>query len=108
MIRRPPRSTLFPYTTLFRSARFKAMAQEQGTYYTSCPASLAGAVVWIDGPVSCSYAGSLVFNTEQKPGVLIIDGGFLELSGQVDYHGIVYFPNSAGSTGTLFDLQGSG
>src|SRR2546430_11536647 len=23
MIRRPPRSTLFPYTTLFRSARFK-------------------------------------------------------------------------------------
>src|SRR3712207_8464371 len=69
MIRRPPRSTLFPYTTLFRSARFKAMAQEQGTYYTSCPSSLAGSVVWIDGPVSCSYAGSLVFNTEQKPGV---------------------------------------
>src|SRR2546421_8429541 len=24
MIRRPPRSTLFPYTTLFRSARFAA------------------------------------------------------------------------------------
>src|SRR5258708_28824847 len=26
MIRRPPRSTLFPYTTLFRSASFIAMA----------------------------------------------------------------------------------
>src|SRR3712207_7304449 len=26
MIRRPPRSTLFPYTTLFRSARFVAVA----------------------------------------------------------------------------------
>src|SRR5258705_2871295 len=26
MIRRPPRSTLFPYTTLFRSARFFATA----------------------------------------------------------------------------------
>src|SRR3712207_9516184 len=25
MIRRPPRSTLFPYTTLFRSARFVAV-----------------------------------------------------------------------------------
>src|SRR3712207_8042925 len=25
MIRRPPRSTLFPYTTLFRSFRFKAV-----------------------------------------------------------------------------------
>src|SRR2546429_4153296 len=25
MIRRPPRSTLFPYTTLFRSKRFRAL-----------------------------------------------------------------------------------
>src|SRR2546426_2695993 len=30
MIRRPPRSTLFPYTTLFRSARF-IFATEDGT-----------------------------------------------------------------------------
>src|SRR5258708_37498429 len=28
MIRRPPRSTLFPYTTLFRSAHFAAHALE--------------------------------------------------------------------------------
>src|SRR2546430_8862049 len=28
MIRRPPRSTLFPYTTLFRSAPFRAEAHE--------------------------------------------------------------------------------
>src|SRR5260221_2244900 len=27
MIRRPPRSTLFPYTTLFRSARMKVRAK---------------------------------------------------------------------------------
>src|SRR5256885_3438273 len=27
MIRRPPRSTLFPYTTLFRSRRFSLLAQ---------------------------------------------------------------------------------
>src|SRR2546430_12419142 len=26
MIRRPPRSTLFPYTTLFRSSRFRSSA----------------------------------------------------------------------------------
>src|SRR2546427_9993243 len=31
MIRRPPRSTLFPYTTLFRSIRTKAQKQEQVT-----------------------------------------------------------------------------
>src|SRR2546428_4771430 len=29
MIRRPPRSTLFPYTTLFRSLRYPATAEEQ-------------------------------------------------------------------------------
>src|SRR5438876_7690048 len=28
MIRRPPRSTLFPYTTLFRSGRAEDLAQE--------------------------------------------------------------------------------
>src|SRR2546429_9939522 len=31
MIRRPPRSTLFPYTTLFRSPGFSALAFEQTT-----------------------------------------------------------------------------
>src|SRR3989442_11691780 len=30
MIRRPPRSTLFPYTTLFRSARNRARAARPG------------------------------------------------------------------------------
>src|SRR5438876_7156753 len=30
MIRRPPRSTLFPYTTLFRSATISNMAPEYG------------------------------------------------------------------------------
>src|SRR3712207_8571883 len=29
MIRRPPRSTLFPYTTLFRSQRFDEAAKER-------------------------------------------------------------------------------
>src|SRR5687768_18157459 len=34
MIRRPPRSTLFPYTTLFRSQPFLAMMRELGIGYT--------------------------------------------------------------------------
>src|SRR2546425_11603305 len=29
MIRRPPRSTLFPYTTLFRSAKFEDVAKKE-------------------------------------------------------------------------------
>src|SRR5436189_3343280 len=31
MIRRPPRSTLFPYTTLFRSIRFSTMPRRSST-----------------------------------------------------------------------------
>src|SRR3989339_1399877 len=31
MIRRPPRSTLFPYTTLFRSCSFFALRQSEST-----------------------------------------------------------------------------
>src|SRR3712207_7470518 len=33
MIRRPPRSTLFPYTTLFRSAYYAARAPEYDDFY---------------------------------------------------------------------------
>src|SRR5437764_8371870 len=37
MLRRPPRSTLFPYTTLFRSRPARQQSQEPGTRGTSCP-----------------------------------------------------------------------
>src|SRR5256885_5887138 len=43
MIRRPPRSTLFPYTTLFRSARDRAPE----------PVSPAGAAPAADDAVAC-------------------------------------------------------
>src|SRR3712207_8663021 len=33
MIRRPPRSTLFPYTTLFRSGTFDMEEEEIGHYF---------------------------------------------------------------------------
>src|SRR5260221_11756338 len=35
MIRRPPRSTLFPYTTLFRSARLGKLANEETGFGTA-------------------------------------------------------------------------
>src|SRR2546430_15936256 len=38
MIRRPPRSTLFPYTTLFRSPRVAASASVALTAFTAVPA----------------------------------------------------------------------
>src|SRR5690349_23029707 len=35
MIRRPPRSTLFPYTTLFRSRRLRSTATSCGSHWSS-------------------------------------------------------------------------
>src|SRR6266478_9108065 len=37
MIRRPPRSTLFPYTTLFRSPSGRGGARDRATPYRLCP-----------------------------------------------------------------------
>src|SRR3712207_7989981 len=36
MIRRPPRSTLFPYTTLFRSVRFSPGCLEEAVNHAVC------------------------------------------------------------------------
>src|SRR2546430_6788095 len=49
MIRRPPRSTLFPYTTLFRS---------HGTSYIQRTASVAGSPCAASGGVSCGRPGT--------------------------------------------------
>src|SRR2546429_6585720 len=43
MIRRPPRSTLFPYTTLFRSARFTSIRPlRSNRYFTRKPVDEPG------------------------------------------------------------------
>src|SRR5258707_2492281 len=43
MIRRPPRSTLFPYTTLFRSADYVTPSEARGFLYrASCPSRARG------------------------------------------------------------------
>src|SRR5438309_9010484 len=43
MMRRPPRSTLFPYTTLFRSSPWSALPTASGGMKTSGPIPSAGA-----------------------------------------------------------------
>src|SRR2546428_6037365 len=53
MIRRPPRSTLFPYTTLFRSEvdLFKIAAEiEKATAHIKMPVSLAVMGCAVNGP----------------------------------------------------------
>src|SRR5258708_12408600 len=42
MIRRPPRSTLFPYTTLFRSASSYLKPRQEKAGYSRCACSAKG------------------------------------------------------------------
>src|SRR3712207_9590868 len=68
MIRRPPRSTLFPYTTLFRSALVTPLADRAGRALGTLVAGLAGgadrtgralraAVALLDGDVHGNLNG---------------------------------------------------
>src|SRR2546429_9491915 len=53
MIRRPPRSTLFPYTTLFRSP---------GEFHAAAPVRLDFAGGWTDVPPFSAREGGVVVN----------------------------------------------
>src|SRR2546430_13589841 len=51
MIRRPPRSTLFPYTTLFRSLRAVVVPWRKATWYSASPCGRRPT------PASCTAPG---------------------------------------------------
>src|SRR5258708_37847121 len=55
MIRRPPRSTLFPYTTLFRSGLFGSI--EVGIYPIRITHGLSKRRRWRRAPQSCRAVG---------------------------------------------------
>src|SRR5256885_8279993 len=65
MIRRPPRSTLFPYTTLFRSlavAVFGALLAQQGNFMGGLRTSLLMAA----GVALATAATSLLFRSPRR------------------------------------------
>src|SRR2546422_6795941 len=54
MIRRPPRSTLFPYTTLFRSGRRRVgVAGRIGRAYLEAVAAVGQAAIALRGRAGC-------------------------------------------------------
>src|SRR2546426_11476491 len=59
MIRRPPRSTLFPYTTLFRSAGDRARAQRRGREAAHERAAITGALSATGGSRSEEHTSEL-------------------------------------------------
>src|SRR5258705_1326324 len=56
MIRRPPRSTLFPYTTLFRSVGNTTILAKKQAFLFTGPLDLSTAVV--KAPTGSSWSGS--------------------------------------------------
>src|SRR5436309_8947869 len=55
MIRRPPRSTLFPYTTLFRSSRYQVRLSVMGAVVEQC----GGLVPEVDVPLEAVVGDQL-------------------------------------------------
>src|SRR3712207_8410336 len=63
MIRRPPRSTLFPYTTLFRSHRYKWL------YVTAFVQPISGETFWsISNGVSKPFFAALLVLLAREAG----------------------------------------
>src|SRR5260370_21322503 len=73
MIRRPPRSTLFPYTTLFRShgegKHFSAGADLSAVIDISAPASVRRSRSW--------YRAFARIENGRVPGVAVLHGGVI-------------------------------
>ncbi len=100
-----------PAMSAAQVARFKSTAQSGGTYYTSCPGSLAGKVVFIDlpGATNCQYQGNTVYNAPPAaPGLVVMPRGTFTMRGSTTYYGIIYLRNEQNSCGVVGDVGGNG
>jgi type II secretory pathway pseudopilin PulG len=93
-------------------ARFQAAATSNGTYFTSCPSTLQGSVVFIDFPSysssnTCTYVGNSTWNSPTSPGLLIIRNGVLSVGGTTTFYGLVYAPNPSCTSDNLVETQGN-
>lgn len=87
--------------------RLKSTADALGTHYATCPANPNGKIVYVDSG-NCAYnntVGSDV-NSDDDPGIFILENGTFELSGNVVFHGIVYTMNRQNSTGRTMYVHG--
>jgi Tfp pilus assembly protein PilX len=87
--------------------RLRLSAIANGTYYTSCPTSLTGALVWIDTTNTCSYTGNVVYNASGAAGVVIMARGTLSIAGTVQFYGVIYHANMDNSTTWPVQLGGN-
>jgi Tfp pilus assembly protein PilX len=85
----------------------KAKARSLGTYYTTCPPSLTGEVVYVESLVGCSVPGG--GNSETKPGFLIVNQGTYSIGGNDVFYGTVYMRNASNPpiTGQVVKIGGT-
>src|SRR2546426_9232608 len=70
MIRRPPRSTLFPYTTLFRSRiTFDQFLQEHGP----TPVPVTAVKIDVEGHENAVFRGMESFLTTKRPRIIMFE-----------------------------------
>jgi hypothetical protein len=94
-----------PAMTSAQIARFMAVAKSASTYYTSCPASFTGAVVFIDLPSSateCQDSNTTTYNSATSPGIVIMPRGTLQMKGT--FYGIIYMVNEQGSANAVLTM----
>jgi hypothetical protein len=77
----------------------KQQAISKGTYYPTCPADPSGEVVFVESG-NCKYQGNMQVNGTTKRGVFVINNGTLELSGGVQWWGLIYALNAQGCSPT--------
>jgi hypothetical protein len=92
--------------------RLIATAKSNGTYFTSCPSDLSGAVVVLDMHGTCSKTGSPTYNAPPAPpGMLILlnSDSILSFGGGVHFYGVIYHANLPlpGSTADLIQISGN-
>src|SRR2546429_9650453 len=103
MIRRPPRSTLFPYTTLFRSNVQKLGGIGDTPFYD--PTAFA--------PVTAARFGTAGFNALRGPGLVNLDFGlFRDFRMTERLHmqfraEVLYFSNTPHFANPRSDVSGS-
>jgi hypothetical protein len=92
--------------------RMRDYAKSLGTYYASgCP-NLTGEVVFLER-ANCDYTSNNVWNSAQKPGVLIIGSGTFSISGNSTFYGVIYHVNGSDGVGpelssTVLTIHGTG
>lgn len=94
--------------------QLKQQAISAGTYYAAgaCPnsglSSINGAPVYIEGPCSISVTGNAAINSAAVPGALILVSGTIEISGNVNFYGLLYAANQTNLSGIVVAVHGNG